>query len=92
MKAEIRGRQKQGLSEDEKRASKASERGGNDDSPYQAIGRAPPSWKNWYLSLNILCLRVKIAQAGRKWNQVSDSPRPASRPGVGIAIRVFRAR
>ena len=55
LKAEIRGRQKQGgLPENAKKAAlEPHERRGDANGPYQAIGRAPPSWKHWHLSIVI---------------------------------------
>ena len=58
MKAEIRRHQTQGLSEHKKGASPACERRSDDDSPYQAVGRAPSSWRQCHLLINISCSRV----------------------------------
>lgn len=43
MRAEIRWRQEKSLSNDEKETSKARERQGDDDGPYQVVERVPPS-------------------------------------------------
>ena len=61
MKAEIRGRQKDGggLSENEKKAAyEPHERQGDANGPYQALGRAQSCWKQWHLSINISCSRA----------------------------------
>ena len=52
MKAEIRGRQKQSLSEDKKQTISACERRSDDDSPRQAIERNPIWNQQWHLSIS----------------------------------------
>ena len=52
MKAEICGRQKQSLSEDEKKTISACERRSDDDSPRQVIERNPSWNQQWHLSIS----------------------------------------
>ena len=57
LKAEIRGRQKDGGGSVRERKKAAHERRGDANGPYQALGRAQSCWKQWHLSINISCSR-----------------------------------